>query len=442
MGEFSAEIRSRVGEKDAVLAPGGCSRGGRKEAEVVGSMVQKRAAKGVETTDAGSLHSRRRVSTIGSKIRCRWSGSPRDTLLEMSLESRVIFYSEKRLWALRLWQFGCQSRKEFASRSVSKRDAPRTRALAPSVKPCVVLSARQNFFHPVNIPALSAIPAQTLRRKRIASRFSVTESSCHSIKRCKNGDRIFGGYRLRSNRMKLFAIIHGFLRPFLLSRSQLVLENLALRQQLAMLSRQRPRPTLRRRDRLFWVCLSKWWSGWRSVLVVVQPDTVIRWHQQGFRLWWRWKSRTKRVGRPPLAKEVRDLIGQMARDNSTWGAPRTVADQVGPAAGVTGVAVRLRELSEQGVHRLAVLRVEPLLEVVVLRLCVAGEDVGDGCIIHAGIYPPAFHFHRQFPGSGKFLPYAFTGSFFPRPMYRQTVRNEIPNAVAISGAVSPLSRSS
>ncbi|HEY7424636.1 MAG TPA: integrase core domain-containing protein [Gemmataceae bacterium] len=126
--------------------------------------------------------------------------------------------------------------------------------------------------------------------------------------------------------MKLLHAIYGFLRLLLLPRRQLVLENLALRQQLTVLIRQRPRPPLRRRDRLFWVLLSKVYSGWRSALVVVQPDTIVRWHQQGFRLYWRWKSRGKRIGRPPLDKEVRDLIGRMARDNPTWGAPRIQAE--------------------------------------------------------------------------------------------------------------------
>jgi putative transposase len=116
------------------------------------------------------------------------------------------------------------------------------------------------------------------------------------------------------------------LRLLLLFRSQLVLENLALRQQLAVLSRQRPRPPLRRIDRLCWVFLARFYSDWRSALVVVQPETVVRWHQQGFRLWWRWKSRTKRVGRPPLAKEIQALIQRMARDNPTWGAPRIQAE--------------------------------------------------------------------------------------------------------------------
>jgi putative transposase len=116
------------------------------------------------------------------------------------------------------------------------------------------------------------------------------------------------------------------LHLMLLARSQLVLDNLALRQQLVVLSRQRPRPSLRRRDRFFWVCLSKLYSGWRSALLLVQPETVVRWHQQGLRLWWRWKSRVKRVGRPRLAKEVRALIQRMGRENATWGGPRIQAE--------------------------------------------------------------------------------------------------------------------
>ncbi len=116
-------------------------------------------------------------------------------------------------------------------------------------------------------------------------------------------------------------MIFVFLRAVLRSQAELAAENLALRQQLAVLSEQKKRPRLRRRDRIFWVWLSRLWAGWRSLLVIVQPDTVVRWHRQGFRLYWRWKSRAK-SGRPKVEAEIRELIRRMCRENQSWGAPR------------------------------------------------------------------------------------------------------------------------
>lgn len=101
----------------------------------------------------------------------------------------------------------------------------------------------------------------------------------------------------------------------------LVLENLALRQQLAVLQRSVKRPRLRRRDRAFWVLLSRVWTNWRSALTIVKPDTVVRWHRKGFKLYWRWKSRKRGPGRPPVSPEIRALIRQMAEANPLWGAP-------------------------------------------------------------------------------------------------------------------------
>ena len=106
------------------------------------------------------------------------------------------------------------------------------------------------------------------------------------------------------------------LRLLLQSRAALVAENLALRQQVAVLQRSVKLPRLHRRDRIFWVWLSRLWRGWRSGLLVVQPETVIRWHRQGFRLYWRWKSRSH-CGRPKLEAEIRSLIRRMSRDNPT-----------------------------------------------------------------------------------------------------------------------------
>ena len=119
--------------------------------------------------------------------------------------------------------------------------------------------------------------------------------------------------------LKLFVAVLGALVS---SRATLITENLALRQQLGVLRRSVNRPRLRRGDRLFWVWLSRVWRGWKSCLVVVKPETVSRWHRQGFKLYWRWKSRSKRVGRRPLNAEVRQLIRRMCRENPTWGAPR------------------------------------------------------------------------------------------------------------------------
>ncbi len=102
----------------------------------------------------------------------------------------------------------------------------------------------------------------------------------------------------------------------------LAAENLALRQQLASLQRKSKRPKLKIRDRVFWVLLSRIWPKWRDVLVIVKPDTVVGWHRQGFRLFWRFKSRRKGPGRPPIDPEIRKLILDMAKSNPTWGAPR------------------------------------------------------------------------------------------------------------------------
>jgi putative transposase len=110
-------------------------------------------------------------------------------------------------------------------------------------------------------------------------------------------------------------------RSSLKSQRELALENLALRQQLAILHRTTKRPKLSKADRAFWVILSRLWSGWQSALVFVKPETVIRWHRKGFRLYWTWKSR-KRSGRPPIDAEIRKLIRRIASENPTWGAPR------------------------------------------------------------------------------------------------------------------------
>jgi len=94
-------------------------------------------------------------------------------------------------------------------------------------------------------------------------------------------------------------------------------------QQLAVLKRRHPRPKLAAFDKLFWVLVRRCWSGWQHALIIVSPETVVRWHRSGFALYWQAISRDRRiVGRRRISKEVRDLIFRMVAENPTWGAPR------------------------------------------------------------------------------------------------------------------------
>src|SRR5205809_4776258 len=114
------------------------------------------------------------------------------------------------------------------------------------------------------------------------------------------------------------------LRTWARSSAALQLEVLALRDQLQVLQRaRRPwRLRLAKADRWLWTLLSRIWTGWRTALVIVKPETVIAWHRRGFRLYWTWKSRNIRPGRPDIPQKVRDLIRNMSLANPLWGAPR------------------------------------------------------------------------------------------------------------------------
>jgi putative transposase len=107
------------------------------------------------------------------------------------------------------------------------------------------------------------------------------------------------------------------------SKKELILENAFLRQQLIILDRQVRRPLARPRERVLLVTLASRLRAWKQALLIVQPDTLLRWHRDLYRWLWKRKSRsTKRVGRPPLLKGLVDLIQQMARENRIWGAER------------------------------------------------------------------------------------------------------------------------
>jgi transposase InsO family protein len=106
------------------------------------------------------------------------------------------------------------------------------------------------------------------------------------------------------------------------SKLRLEAENAVLRHQLIVL-RRRPhgRVQLTNHDRWFFVQLYRWFPSILKVLMIVQPETLLRWHRAGFRYYWRWKSR-RRAGRPQIETELRALIRRMSIENPLWGAPR------------------------------------------------------------------------------------------------------------------------
>ena len=136
---------------------------------------------------------------------------------------------------------------------------------------------------------------------------------------------------------------------FFRSRSDTALEVLALRQQVAVLKRKRPRPVLNSLDRLFWTALRHFWSRWADVLVIVKPETVFGWHRAGFRLYWRWRSRP-RGGRPKITEEIRVLIRRLAQENPDWGAPRIHGElqKLGFVVSERSVARYLRRVRRRG----------------------------------------------------------------------------------------------
>ena len=122
----------------------------------------------------------------------------------------------------------------------------------------------------------------------------------------------------------LSAILRCFRLLFLLfgGHRAVALENLALRQQLAIYKRNRKRPRFTPHDRWFWVLLSRFWKDWRRALIIVHPDTVVRWHRERFRKYWAQLSTGRKPGRPPTDAEIREWIRRIATENPLWRAPR------------------------------------------------------------------------------------------------------------------------
>jgi hypothetical protein len=123
--------------------------------------------------------------------------------------------------------------------------------------------------------------------------------------------------------LRLLRLLFGLLTRSVRSRCTLLLEILALRQQLAILKDRHPQPRFTAPDKFFWVALRKLWPGWKHALVLLQPETVVGWHRAGFKLYWKWLSRHRLpAGRRCVSRELRDLIFRMVAENPTWGAPR------------------------------------------------------------------------------------------------------------------------
>jgi len=126
--------------------------------------------------------------------------------------------------------------------------------------------------------------------------------------------------------MQLTLIMVAAIRSLFADRADLAIEYIALRQQVAALKRERPHPRLDDLDRAFLVALKEKWSNWINGIILVTPDTVVRWQKERFRKYWAAKSKPgKRPGRPAVNRQIRDLIRRMAREND-WGAPRIHAE--------------------------------------------------------------------------------------------------------------------
>ena len=122
--------------------------------------------------------------------------------------------------------------------------------------------------------------------------------------------------------LQLMQTMFLLVRNLFANRADLAVENLALRQQLAVLNRKNPRPRLNDLDRVFWVAMKEQFTNWTDALLIVKPDTVVGWHRAAFKRYWAKLSGSgKHPGRPRVSRELRLLIRRMATENA-WGAPR------------------------------------------------------------------------------------------------------------------------
>ena len=142
----------------------------------------------------------------------------------------------------------------------------------------------------------------------------------YSVRSENTGVPIIREIMVATTMSSLFVAFFTLLVSTFRTRAALQAEILALRHQLAVFQKNAPRRLrLHRCDRLLWVLLYRFWSGWRRCLQMVQPDTVLRWHRRAFAWHWTRKSRLP-PGRPEVAANIRDLIRHMSQANPLWGA--------------------------------------------------------------------------------------------------------------------------
>ncbi len=164
-------------------------------------------------------------------------------------------------------------------------------------------------------PSISPVPTEILARnpkpgsERRLERDRTDQSELTPIP-CQDGPMPWATHLL------------ALLNALLADRSRLAFENVALRQQIVVLKRSVERAKINDSDRIFWILMRRLLDGWRDTLLIVKPDTVIKWHRKGWNYFWRRKSMLGKPGRPPIDSEVIKLIRRMSRENITWGAPR------------------------------------------------------------------------------------------------------------------------
>jgi hypothetical protein len=122
--------------------------------------------------------------------------------------------------------------------------------------------------------------------------------------------------------MPTLTVLFGMLRAALIDRQRLMIENAVLHQQVIVLKRSVTRPRIQDSDRVFWILMHRLLSDWKSCMLIVKPETLIRWHRKGAAYYWARTSRTAKRGAPAIGWKLVRLIQRLSIENVTWGAPR------------------------------------------------------------------------------------------------------------------------